>query len=350
MNNFLLYGATGYTGELLAREAARRGLRPVLAGRNAARVEALAQELGLEFRVFALEDTSRLDDALRDVAVVLHCAGPFSLTAAPMVAACLRTGTHYLDITGEISVFEDLARQHEAATTAGILLLPGVGFDVVPSDCLARHLKERLPTATHLTLAFQALGPGGVSHGTQATMLLNAGSGGAVRRQGRIVPVPAAWKTRPIDFGAGPILATTIPWGDVSTAFYSTQIPNIEVYTVLPARVRRMLRLSRYLGPVLRSGPVQRYLLSRLAPGGPSATRRAQARTALYGEATDDQGRRVAARLSAPEGYTLTVLTALLITEKVLAGHWKPGFRTPASAYGAELILEVEGVRREDVE
>ena len=93
-----------------------------------------------------------------------------------MVEACLRLGKHYLDITGEISVFEAMARRDKAAKQAGMMIMPGVGFDVVPSDCLAVHLKNLLPTATDLTLAFYGLG--GISHGTQATMTMNAGSGG----------------------------------------------------------------------------------------------------------------------------------------------------------------------------
>jgi short subunit dehydrogenase-like uncharacterized protein len=345
MNTFLLYGATGYTGELLAREAVRRGLRPVLAGRNATTVAALAQELDLPWRAFGLDDAAPLDAALREVACVLHCAGPFAHTAAPMVAACLRTGRHYLDITGEISVFEALAGQDAAARAAGIMLLPGVGFDVVPSDCLARHLKNWLPAATRLTLAFRGLGSG-VSHGTQATMLLQAGAGGTVRRNGALIPVPTAWKTRAIDFGTGPKLAVTIPWGDVATAYYSTGIPNIEVFMAVPPSALTLLKASRYLGRLLSSRPVQTFLHRRIPAGGPDATQRAQGRVVLYGEASDAHGNQVVARLTGPEGYTLTVLAALLITEKVLRAEWEPGFQTPAKCYGAELVLEVPGVKR----
>jgi short subunit dehydrogenase-like uncharacterized protein len=349
MTDFLLYGATGYTGELIAREAVQRGLRPLLAGRNATTVAALAQELGLAWRAFALDDSAQLDSALREVPFVLHCAGPFAQTAAPMVAACLRTGRHYLDITGEIDVFEALARQEEAAKAANIMLLPGVGFDVVPSDCLARHLKDRLPTATHLTLAFRGLGPGGVSHGTQATMLLNAGTGGAVRRNGIITAVPAAWKSRRMDFGSGPKLAVSIPWGDVSTAFYSTGIPNIEVFMAIPRTGVALLRASRYAGWLLSSKAAQAFLLRRIPSGGPDATQRAQGRVALYGEATDAKGNRAAARLSGPEGYTLTVLSALHIAKKIMRGEWQSGFQTPAKCYGAGLVLELPGVKLTDL-
>ncbi len=166
--NLLLYGANGYTGDLIARLAVNQGLRPILAARNSQKVALLATELGLEYRAFALDDMA-IDSALADIAVVLHCAGPFSQTSAPMVAGCLRSQAHYLDITGEISVFEEVAAQDSRAKTAGVMLLPGVGFDVVPSDCLAAHLKRRLPSATQLAIGFQALGR--VSRGTATTMV-----------------------------------------------------------------------------------------------------------------------------------------------------------------------------------
>lgn len=346
--NFLIYGANGYTGELITRIAVERGLRPIIAGRNEQAITTLAEKHGLEYRVFALDETENLDAALNEVATVLHCAGPFSLTSRQMGEACLRTKTHYTDITGEIAVFEACAAADQKAKDAGIMVMPGVGFDVVPSDCLARHLKDRLPTATNLTLAFY--GKGRLSHGTQATMTMNAGKGGAVRRDGKITPVPAAWQTREIDFGNGEVrTGVTIPWGDVATAYYSTGIPNIEVYTVAPPSALKAMKLSRYLGPLLETRPIQKFLQSRIPPGGPSDEERTRGKTLLWGEASDDVGNRVEARLQCPEGYTMTALAALLITEKILAGDFSPGFQTPAKAYGAELALEIDGVERQDV-
>jgi short subunit dehydrogenase-like uncharacterized protein len=344
---FLIYGANGYTGELIAREAAKRGLKPILSGRSQNKVEPLAKELGLVCRTFSLEDKKSLEYTLREVDFVLHCAGPFSLTSKPMVEACLRMGRHYLDITGEIAVFEAMARRDEKAKEAGIMIMPGVGFDVVPSDCLARHLKNRLPSATNLTLAFYGLGK--ISHGTQATMTMNVGQGGAIRRNGEIVRVPAAWKTREIDFGEARKTGVTIPWGDVSTAFYSTGIPNIEVYTIVPDSALTLMKMSRYLGWLLATKPVQKFLQKQIPPGGPSEKERVRGKTLLWGEAADETGNKAESRFFGPEGYTFTVLTALKICEKVLAGNFKAGFQTPASAFGADLVLEIEGVRREDV-
>jgi short subunit dehydrogenase-like uncharacterized protein len=349
MRTCLIYGANGYTGELIAREAAARGQRPILAGRGADPVSSLARRLGLDARAFPLDDPAALDAGLRDVAAVLHCAGPFSRTARPVADACLRNRVHYLDITGEIAVFERLAARDAEARAAGVMLLPGAGFDVVPTDCLAAHLKRRLPTATKLRLGF--LAKGGFSRGTATTMAENLWRGGAVRRGGAIVPVPAGWRLRRIDFGDGrPRTAMTIPWGDVSTAYYSTGIPDIEVYVAAPAATRFAAWLSRYLTWPLASRPVQEYLKRRIraGPPGPSDEERRRGRTLVWGEVTDALGRRAVSRLAGPEGYTLTALTALALVERVLAGEAPPGFQTPSRAYGADFILGIPGVTRSD--
>ena len=234
------------------------------------------------------------------------------------------------------------------AKEAGIMLMPGVGFDVVPSDCLARHLKDRLPSARHLSLA--SYGIGKLSHGTQATMTMNVGNGGAIRKDGKITKVPAAWKTREIDFGEVTKTGVTIPWGDVATAFYSIGIPNIEVYTVVPKSGLKMMKLSRYLGWLLATKPSQDYLQKKIPAGGTSDANRAKGKTLLWGEASDLNGKRVESRMQTPEGYTITALAALNIAQKILDGNLTPGFQTPAKEYGAELVLEIDGVQRQDLD
>src|SRR5579871_4071515 len=270
METYLIYGANGYTGALIAREAVARGQKPILAGRSEPAVAALARELSLEHRAFPLDQPAAVDAGLQGVCAVMHCAGPFAHTAAAMVDASLRTKVHYLDITGEVQVFEACAGRDVPARTAGVMVMPGVGFDVVPSDCLAAHLKRRLPSATSLALGFQSLGR--VSRGTATTMIENAHRGGLIRCHGVLTRVPAAWKTRTIDFGNGPVLAMTIPWGDVSTAYHSTHIPNIEVYMAVPPRQIRAARLSRYFGWLLGSSWVQGYLKRKIQAGPPGPT------------------------------------------------------------------------------
>ena len=346
---YLIYGANGYTGELIAREAVRRGQRPVLAGRSAEAVRALASALGLEHRAFALDDARAVDDALKGMTAILHCAGPFMRTFRPMADACLRARVHYLDVTGEIEVFERLAARDAEARAAGVMLLPGVGFDVVPSDCLAAHLKRRLPSATRLVLAFHSVG--GLSRGTATTMIENLHRGGLIRRNGVLTPVPAAWKTRKVDFGRGPRTVVSIPWGDVSTAYHSAGIPDIEVYTTATGPLLLAMRASRLLRPLLASSVVQSFLKKRVRSGapGPNPEERARGRTVFWGEVTDEAGGRAVSRLHGPEGYTFTTLTALASVEKVLSGSAPPGFQTAAKAYGPDFVLGVEGVAREDL-
>lgn len=345
---YMIYGAYGYTGELIARAAVDRGHRPILAGRSPERLEALADELGCEARAFRLQDARIVETRLDEVDAVLHCAGPFRQTFTAVSKACFATGTHYLDITGEVEVFEALAAQDEAAKGRDIMLMPGVGFDIVPTDCLALHLKGRLPTADRLTLGIQAIA--NLSRGTALTAVENIHRGGQVRMDGRLRMVPAGWKSRRIDFGRGPVTAVTMPWADVASAYYSTGIPNIEVYMAISASQRALLRMSRHLGGFLGTSPMQAFLKSRVRSGspGPTTEQRRRGRSRLWGEVSDADGGRASARMETPEGYTTTVLTAVDIVDRVIQGDAPRGFQTPAKAYGPDLILGIEGVTRED--
>jgi short subunit dehydrogenase-like uncharacterized protein len=347
---FLLYGATGFVGDAIARLAIEYGLKPILAGRDALKLEKLAAELGLEYRVFDLHDSQKIEQALKDVTVVLHCAGPYLYTSKPMVEACLRTGTHYLDLTGEIPVYAALAARDAEAKARGIMLLPGVGFDVVPTDCLALHLKQRLPSATHLTLAFKGEGPAGLPPGTQRTVIELIPYGNRVRRNGQLESPEQATKTRLIDFGQGPVLAARLTWGDVFTAYYSTGIPNIEDYSVLPKALLQQMAAFDNLRPLFKLAML-RNLLKRGVKPGPNADERAHSFTHVWGEVEDDQGRKAVSRLHGPEaGVVWTGRAALAAVKKVLATKAPPGFQTPALAYGADFVLECEGVTREDLD
>jgi short subunit dehydrogenase-like uncharacterized protein len=347
--SFLLYGAYGYTGELIAREAAARGLRPLLAGRDAGRLEPLGRELDLPWRAVALDDPAALGAAVGDSGgVVLHCAGPFVYTSELMVAACLERRTHYLDITGEAQVYQALAARDEQAKEAGVGLLPGVGFDVVPTDCTAAHLVRRLPGAVRLTLAFRT--DSGPSRGTAQTMAEHMHEGGLVRQGGELVRVPVAWKTRAVDFGDGPQSAMSLPWGDVVTAWYTTRIPDIEAYVAMPERAIRGLRRARPLLPLMKLGPLRRLAAARARkrPAGPSAERLRKGETRVWGEVEDAAGNRAAALLRGPQAYRWTVLTALAAAERAAARELPPGFRTPAGAFGPDFVLG-PGVERTDL-
>ena len=347
-NTFLLYGANGYTGQLIARMAKDYGLIPILAGRTEASLQKMAAHLDLPYKVIDLSDTEILEAALKEVSVVLHAAGPFQHTSKKMIAACLNTKTHYLDITGEISVFE-LAKQYDAkAKEVGIMIMPGVGFDVVPTDCTALYLKNLLPDATHLKLAFAMVG-GKLSHGTATTMAENLGEGGVVRENGIIVRKPLGHKGFWVDFGLKKLFVMCIPWGDISTAFTTTGIPNIETYTGSSPKTFSLLKWQFLFNWFLRTSFARTKAKNKIKhnPAGPTDEMRAKAMSLVWGEVVNTSGEKKVARLQCPEGYTLTAISSLLITKKVLEGNFKAGYQTPAAAYGADLVMEIPGVTRE---
>jgi short subunit dehydrogenase-like uncharacterized protein len=348
--DLLLYGANGYVGRELAHQAVAAGLRPLLAGRSAEAVGELARSLGLESVAFGLDDRAALERALRRVPVVLHAAGPYQHTASPMVQACLRTGAHYLDLTGELPVFEAIASRSAEAEQRGVMLMPAVGFDVVPTDCLAVHLKRRLPGAQRLTIAFMVQGPAGLPPGTQRTAIELIPFGDRVRRGGELVVPRGPAPTRHIDFGQGPQLATRLTWGDVFTAWHSTGIPDIEDYAVLPRAARAQLAFAARARPLFRLKFV-RELAARGIRRGATPDECARSSTHVWAEVEDAAGRRASARLHGPEaGLVWTVRAALASVRKVLDGEVRPGYRTPGGAWGPDFVLACEGVRREDLD
>ena len=350
MGAWVIYGAYGYTGELVVRMAADAGLKPILAGRREEALRPLGERYGFDIVPVSLDDRAALQALLKRVDVVAHCAGPFKFTAWPMVQACLATGTHYLDITGEIEIFEGCAQRGEAAKEAGVMLLPGVGFDVVPTDCLAARLVARMPEAVRLNLAIY--GSGGLSHGTASTVVANLDQPGAIRQDGKIVQVPRGHEVREIDYGTGPRQAVAIPWGDVSTAFHSTGVPNITCYAALPKKmIKNMRRRGALIDWVMSldaTKSVAQWWVDRNLHG-PTDQQRAEGQSRCWGEAIDAQGNAVQSRLSCPEGYTLTAMTTLAAVRRVLDGQVKPGFQTPSSAFGADFVLDAPGVEFVDL-
>jgi short subunit dehydrogenase-like uncharacterized protein len=348
-DNVLIYGANGYTAELIAELAIAAGAKPILAGRSADKIAPLAARYGLPMRIFPLDDPNSIASNLAGVAAVINCAGPFSRTAMPMALGCIKAAVHYMDITGEIEVFEALAALEREATAAGVMLMPGTGFDVVPSDCLAAHLKRRMPDATTLTLAFQAIGQ--ASHGTATTMLENMHRGGFIRRDGKLTEVPSVWAVCDIDFGSGPTAVMSIPWGDVATAWVSTSIPNITVYMAAPKSLIAMARMSRYIGWLIGSKLVQSMLKRKIdsAPAGPNLQQRQRGSAHLWGEVRNPGGQIASARLDTVEGYSLTAQTAWDIAKRSVDGAAQPGFRTPSMVFGADYILNFSGTIRTDL-
>ncbi|MBL0177033.1 MAG: saccharopine dehydrogenase NADP-binding domain-containing protein [Ignavibacteria bacterium] len=335
----LVYGANGFTGRLIVREAVRRGLRPILAGRNDVEIRELAQTEQLPHRVFALDAHAEVVAALQGVTTVLHCAGPFASTAPPMVRACLDARVHYVDIAGEVPVLQHLFSLKAEARARGIVILPGSGFDVVPTDCLALALKERLPSATRLRLAFQA--PLRQSPGTFKATVNAIPNGGAARIDGILARVPHAWKAERIAFDNGKWWCMSMPWGDLVSAWESTGIPNIEVYINNALATTLLMKLFRRPAMWLaKNGAVRDFLhrhAGQIAPG-PDDTERMRITVHLRGDVWDDAGGHDALLLVVPEAYATTARTAVEVAIRVTRGDVPSGAHTPASVFGSGFI------------
>lgn len=331
---WILYGAYGDTGRLISMQASVLGLTPILAGRDPARLAAQAGELDLDYRVAHLDEPGELDALLHDVDLVLHCAGPFVHTSPPMLDACLRTGTHYLDISGEFAALERVLARSLDARRAGILLLPGVGFDVVPSDCMARRLHEALPDATRLELA---IGTGPTpTRGTAASLLEILAAGPVVRQRGELVR-RAGPSLRTFVLNRKPTPCLSIAWGDVVTAFHSTGIPNIATWVqTIEHRGQPVADFERF-AELLAAG---------LAAGLPPPSRDSPVRIGLWGRVTNERGSKAEATLDLPDGYVLTATAACEITRRILDDQIviEPGATTPSLLFGSEFILDLPGV------
>lgn len=341
MATLLIYGSYGYNGRLISEEAADRGLEPVLAGRDREALVTQAADLGLEHRRFDLSDPAVVAEELADVDCVLNCAGPFSNTADELVEACIESETDYVDLTGEIPVIERIRRRNDDAEDAGITLFPAAALSSVPMDCLAAHLVERLPDATDLALGAETFRPPSV--GSITTLLEGLEDGGAIRDEGRLVHVPAGWKSRRIDFGRGTRPAVTMPLGDVSTSHYTTGVPNVEVYVFAPPPARLALKAHRYVAPLLATDPVREGLkrLAQVLREGPSKRARERGTTYFWGEASNGD-ERIVSRLRMSDPYVVTGACALAVAERVLDGEVGAGYRTPAGEFGPEFVLDID--------
>jgi short subunit dehydrogenase-like uncharacterized protein len=347
---WVIYGANGYTGELIAREAKRQGMSPVLAGRSRAKIAALASALKLPSKAFRLEAPAEIVEVLRGVRLVLNCAGPFSKTANAMMRACIAAKAHYLDITGEIDVLEGAHRFDAEAKAAGVVLCPGAGFDVVPTDCVALMLKKALPEATELALGFEVSGRE-MSAGTAKTLVEGLGKSGKLRRAGRIVDCPLGRGLRRIDFGRGAKLAMPIPWGDVASAFYTTGIPDITVFTPISPLSLAIVRVAVAFRPVLQSTRLQSWLIKKIEKDvrGPDLSTRNANPCWVWGEAKNANGRSHAIRIVTLNGYSLTVFSSLALAQHLMSNGCPPGCWTPAGLIGENFILSLPGTSKLDL-
>jgi short subunit dehydrogenase-like uncharacterized protein len=334
-DTWLLYGATGYTGSRIARRAVEAGAKPVLAARRESAVRPLAEELGLDWEVFNLDDAGDVQKKIARHAFVLNAAGPFVRTYRPIVEGCLAAGAHYLDISGEVEAYEGLATYHEAAVSAGSMVMPAIGFDMVPGDCLALALRNRLPNATSLNIGYSF--DGSVSRGSARTALTAFSPETVVRRRGSLENL-AAPAVRSFDFGPrseeGRVDCYSTTFGDVSIGWRTTGIPDVTAYIHVTKAFQDLAALSD-------PSDVDQM------PDGPTDEELKSLSAFIVGEVSNEAGQSVRARLTTPQIYALTFELATDIAQRVHDGLACPGFQTPARVLGETYISDVDGCELE---
>lgn len=348
--NWMIYGATGYTGRLVVEEAIKRGHQPLIAGRTEAKLKPLAEQYSVPYRTFSLDDVNVIIAELQknEIELVLHIAGPYKYTSDPMIQACLKVGVHYLDITGEIDVYQNAYRYHQQALDQEIVILPGVGFDVVPSDCLLKYVADQIENPTHLEIAFH--NEGRASRGTlKSAIEIFRSVGNVVRRDGKLVKVPIGSVEKDIHFMSGTKKVYQGLWGDVETSYRTTGVPNIVTLFAYHEAVLKQLRQLNRVSPLLGIKFIRDYFKNQMdkLPEGPSAEMRDTLKINMYAKATNAKGETAEAWLETVEGYRFTALACVHSVEQVLDGNYQ-GALTPAGAFGSDFVLGIEGTIRKD--
>ena len=319
MSILLIYGATGYTGRMAAERAKALGLTFEIAGRNHSRLAALAAHLDVPFRVF--DTGADVENALTDISVLLNFAGPFAHTAEPLMRACIKAGVDYLDITAEINVYRLAERLGAEAASNDVMLLPGVGWDVVPTDSLAVHVAQRVERPLALSIALQV--PGSMSRGSAMSVSEIISAGVLARVDGELVSTPDA-TPRHFDFGDGPVLCVPLSFGDLVTGWHSTGIPDIAMFVHIA-------------GDAFPEGD-----LSQL-PDGPTAEQRDTHRARAVVEVIGADGTTATSVIETVNGYSYTPLAAVEAARRVLNGERRTGFATPTAVFGDGFAESIAG-------
>ncbi|MBB4663155.1 saccharopine dehydrogenase family protein [Conexibacter arvalis] len=347
-----VYGATGYTGALVARELRRRGLDAIVAGRDPDKLARLAEQLGgdMPTRAVELDDRDGLRHLLGDCAVVIDCAGPFARIGEPILRAAVETGTHYVDTTGEQSYIQFAhARYGDAARAAEVAVVPAMGFDYVPGDLIAHLAAQGLEPLGELTIAYATRGVR-PTRGTTRTALGQAADGGEVWRDGgwhrAPLRVPRATFPFPPPFGRQPVMP--FPSGEVAMVPRHVETRTLTTLMTVEtlAGSRRAAPLVPLLAPAvtlaLRTplGRLVDAVVDRL-PEGPPEERRRAARFAVVAVARGEDGRVRGGTVTGSDVYGLTAATVVEGAVRLRAGdHAAVGVLSPASAFDAAGFLD----------
>jgi short subunit dehydrogenase-like uncharacterized protein len=347
---WMIYGAYGFTGRLIVEEAVRRGHRPILAGRDAERLNALAKPFGLDVVALSLDDPAALRNAAQSTSLIFNAAGPFSEAGPKIIAACLKTGTAYADISGELDHLRAIEALDEPARKASIPLLTGAGFGVTLGDCLARHVVDRLPDATSLRLSVAADNVV-ETPAVRRTILEVMSKGGYAVEGGNWVKRPFAHQVWTVKDGLTDLPFAAAPLGELAALRSSTNVANIVVGRPMAERTARFARL---LSPLIKGALSITPLRNALARDGgkppvPAQEPKAGWHSQLWAEARNARGDRAVARLDTGEGYALTARAAIANVEALFARRLVGAF-TPARAFGARHVLTISGVSLVDLD
>jgi short subunit dehydrogenase-like uncharacterized protein len=346
----MIYGAYGFTGELVTQAARRLRCELVVGGRDATRLRAIAGSLGITARAFALDDPSRIAEGIADIDILVNAAGPMVATAGPLIAACLDARTHYLDVTGEPSVFIEAHRHDSMARRRGIMIMPGAAFCIIASDCLAADVAALLPHAKYLRLGWSR--PALISPGTLRATYNMVRDRVVIRRAGRLVAIPVGRLERDFDYGRGARTSAAVSSADVFTAYLTTGIPNIEGYVEATFAARTAGLLGVRVAAATRATPLRSFFDLALGSWGqrPSSQARKAAQQVLVAEVEDAWRRIRRVGMITSDGYSFTADAIAAVMERMIKGELAVGFQTPGKVYGPGLAYGIAGTRREDLD
>jgi short subunit dehydrogenase-like uncharacterized protein len=345
-DGWMLYGAYGTTGRMILHEALRRGKRPILGGRDASQLTALASAAGLASRALALDDPGPAGKALAGIAVVLNAAGPFFRTGAPLRRLCLEAGVSYVDVNGEIGDFRAAIDCDAEAKAKSVAIVPGAGFGVVFGEALAAHVARRLPGATWMRLSLLPANAGTSRAAALSTASVLAGGGYAVSG-GELLRRPIgfrSWRvarkgqfTPALRFGAAPC-------AELIAAQRLTGVPDIVIGVPMPLAASFLLRVAAPLVAKVISSAI---VAGRSAsPSGKSASTHLQ--SSVWAEAGNSHGEPIVSMLETGEGYRMAAVAAVRAVEEVLARR-PVGALTPAQAFGPRFALSLPDTRIADL-
>ncbi|PYI12198.1 NAD(P)-binding protein [Aspergillus sclerotiicarbonarius CBS 121057] len=321
MASLIIYGATGYTGRMASEQAASIGLDFAIAGRTEQKLKTLASQLQVPYYVFDIHQSTLIDQTLRNTSVLLNCAGPFMRTATPLMEACIRNGTHYLDISAEIASYQQAQELDQTAKAAGVMLLPGCGGSVAMLGCLASHAVDQVRNPKSIDIALHVAGS--MSRGSAMSAAETATAGPLRLLDGQVVEHDIS-NTADFDFndGSGPVASFPVTLPDLLTISRSSNIGDVRTF-------------AHASGDGFPTGDLG------LLPDGPTAAGRDAAPYHAAVRVTSEDSHVTRAVLHTVNGYTFTTLASVEAAKRVLDNQAKSGFQTPAVIFGTDFLLAI---------